>query len=174
MVSPIQALLRGPGVGNDRGWCALLPAPERAAHERPVAIMPSGFHEHTPQMGVAGFGDRAARLTRSTGVLRRHEADEGHRARRRAEPARIAEFGGDRQGSEIVYAAKTPQSTHPRSQRLKVDEGSQVLFHTAEAGDGFVNGAQTRGVRLLERRQRPRLRAEPGGVGASPGPLRPR
>jgi len=43
-------------------------------------------------------------------VLRRNQSDIGHQTRRRGEPARIAEFGGDCQGGQVVDSPEAAQT----------------------------------------------------------------
>ena len=117
MVATMQALLRGPGLRDDGRRRALLPTPERAPDEWPMAIVPGRFDEHAPQVRVPGFGDRAAGLACATGMLRRDQADEGHCPGGRGKPARIAQFGRDRQRGQIIDAAETAQPLDPRNNR---------------------------------------------------------
>ena len=168
VLAPIQALLRGPGVRDDRGRRARLPAPERVAHKAPVTIMPRRFDQDAAQMRIPRFGDRAAGLFRPSGMFGGHEADKRHRARRRAKSARVAEFGGDGERREVVDPAKTPEAFDAGPERLERQQAAQILFDGAEARHGFVDRAQIRAVRLIERRQRPCLRSEPGRVWLGP------
>lgn len=115
-------MLRGPRLRDDRRRRALLTTPQRVSKKRPMTLMPGGFNEDTPEMRIAGFGDRAARLSRPTGMLRGHESHERHGARRRGESARIAQFGGDRQRGEIVDPSETAQALDSRPQRLEVEQ----------------------------------------------------
>jgi hypothetical protein len=66
-------------------------------------------------------------------------ADECHRARRRTESARIAEFGGDRRRGEIVDPTKAAQPLDPGSQRLEGQQSPQIVFHRAQPHDRFVD-----------------------------------
>ena len=85
-------------------------ATERVAEKRMMPIVPGGFDEDAAQMGIAGFGDRAAHLPGAAGVFGRHQPDEAHHARGGGKAARIAEFGGDGQRGEVVDAAETAQA----------------------------------------------------------------
>src|SRR5262245_21216777 len=109
MVATIQALLCGPCLRDDWGGRVLLAPAQRRADKRPMPIVPSRFDEHTPQVSISRFGDRATRLFRAARMLGGHETDKRHRTRRRREPTGIAEFGRNRQRGEIVNAPQTSQ-----------------------------------------------------------------
>ena len=121
LVAAMEPVLCGPGLGNDDGRCAALTLPEGIADEGMVAVMPGGFDEHAPQVGVAGFGDGAASLFVAAGMLRGDEPDEGHRAWGRGEAPWVAEFGSDGKGGQIVDAAKAAEANDARPQRLKLE-----------------------------------------------------
>jgi hypothetical protein len=87
-----------------------------------MAVVPRGFDQHAPDVGIAGFGNCAARLLRPAGMLRGHQADEGHEARGRGKATRVPQFGGDREGGEIVDAAETAEALDPGLQRLDRQE----------------------------------------------------
>ena len=133
-----------------------------------MAILPGGFHEHPAQMRVAGLGDGATCLFRSAGVLGGNQAGEGHQARRRRKATRIAQFSGDGQGGEIVDPAEAAQALHAGTQRLDGEEIAQLEVDRLEAGDRFIDGADVGAMGLLQRRQWPLLRLQPGGVPFGP------
>ena len=110
-IAPMEALLRRPGVGHDVGRCAALSTVQRLAHERVMAVVPGGFHQDASEVGIAGLGDPAPGLLRATGVLGGDQAHEGHQARGGREAGRVAEFGGDGQGGQIIDAPKTAEPT---------------------------------------------------------------
>jgi len=67
--APIAAMetpLGQPGVINHRRGRAPLAMPERVADEGVMAIVPGGFDQDPTEMRVAGFGDRAMHLFRTT------------------------------------------------------------------------------------------------------------
>jgi hypothetical protein len=105
----------------------MLAAAQRRPDERSVSIMPRRFDEHAPQMGIPGFGDRAARLFRSAGMLGRHEADKRHRPRGGPEPTGVPEFSGDGQRREIVDATETAQALDARPQRLEGQQRPELV-----------------------------------------------
>ena len=152
-------------------WRAALARAEGGADERMMAIVPRGFDEHAPQMGVAGFGDPACGRLRPAGMLRRDQADERHRARRRGKAARVAEFGGDRQAvrSSMPRKQRSRWTTRARS-GSSVEQRAQVLFDGARAARRLHRRRADRpDASESSAGQRPRLRAQPGVV-----PLRPR
>ena len=109
-IAAVQPPLCVPRDVDRGGWGAALPPLQRGPQKRMMAILPGGFDEHTSEMRVASFGDRAARPFGAAGMLGRDEASKGHQARRGREPARVAEFGGNGQGGEIVDAAEAAQA----------------------------------------------------------------
>ena len=52
MVAPIQALLRRPGLRDDRVWGSLLPPAQRVPDKRSVARMPRRFDQHAPHVAT--------------------------------------------------------------------------------------------------------------------------
>ena len=94
-------------------------APQRGADERMVPIVPGGFDEHAPEMGVAGFGDRALRALGAAGVFGRDEADEGHGTRRSGKAAGVAELRGDGERGEIIDAAEAAQPLDARARAAR-------------------------------------------------------
>ena len=110
----------------------------------------------------------AARLFGATGVLGRNEAGEGHETRCIREAAGVAEFGGDREGGEIVDAAETAQPLDPRAQGLDGQQIPEFELDGVQTGDGFINGSHVGPMRLLKRGQRPALSLEPLGVALGP------
>lgn len=114
VIPTMQALLRRPRPGNDLRRCATLPRAQRGADKRSMPIVPRGFDEYPSEVGIARFGDGAARPFGPTGVLRWDEPDLGHGPRRRRETARIPQFGGDGQRRQIVDPAETAQIRHAR------------------------------------------------------------
>ena len=137
---------------------------ERGADKRVMSIVPGGFDEHAAQMAVAGLGDRSLRAFGAAGVLRGDKADKSHDARRGGKAPRVAELGGDGECRQIVDPAEAAQSLDAWAQRLEIEQGPQVLFNGAEPRDRFVDGAQVGVMRVIERRERPGLRAQPGIV----------
>src|SRR4029434_6575820 len=87
-------MLGVPRLVNDGSGGVTLTEPERAAQKRVMPVVPGGFDEDAPEMGVAGFGDRAARLFRAARVFGGDEAGKGHHPRCRGEAAGGAEVGG--------------------------------------------------------------------------------
>jgi len=124
-------------------------------------------------MRVAGFGNAALHALGSARVFGRDQADEGHRAGRGGKAMRVAEFGRDGQGGEIINAAEAPQALHPRAQRLQIEQRQEIGFDGAKPGQDFIDGSEIGTVRLLERGQRPRLRSQPRVVALGPRLLRP-
>jgi hypothetical protein len=85
----VEAVLASPGVGEDRGILAFLPAPERRTHGRSAAVAPRGLNEHMTYAGVAGFGDRSKPTSVAGGVLTGHETEVGHELAWTLEAAQI-------------------------------------------------------------------------------------
>jgi hypothetical protein len=84
----------------------------------------------------------------------------------------FAELGGDGQGGQIVDAAETAKALDAWPQRLEIKERPQVLLDGLEPRDRFIDGAEVGPMRLIKRRQRPRLGAQPGIVPFRPCLLR--
>jgi hypothetical protein len=103
----------------------------RAAEKRMVAVLPGGFDEDPPEMGVAGFGNGASGLFRPAGLFGGDQTGQRHDARCRRETAGIAQFGGNGQGGEIIDAAETPQPFDARAQRLERGRRSRNSALTA-------------------------------------------
>ena len=61
LISPMQPLLRGPGLGDDGCGRIALSCTQRMADEWMMTVVPGGFHEHPPQMRITGLGDPALR-----------------------------------------------------------------------------------------------------------------
>ena len=160
-----------PGAINRVGGCPALPLPERLADKRVVAIVPGGLDEHAPQMAVAGFGDRAARLFGAARVFGWDQAGKRHHARRRRKAARVAQFGGDGQRGEVVDAAEAAQAFHTPAQRLQREELTQVRVDGLEARKRIVDGTDIGAMRLRQCRQRPRLGVQPRMVARVPRAL---
>jgi hypothetical protein len=169
LIPAIESLLGGPRVSDGGGRRPFLAPPQGVADEGVMAIMPGRFHEDAAEMGVAGFGDAAAGLLRPAGMLRGDQADEGHEPGCSRKATRVAEFGGDGERGQVVDPAEAAKSLDARAERLESEERPQVLFDGVEPCDRFIDGAEIGAMGLVERRQRPRLGAEPGIV-----PLRPR
>jgi hypothetical protein len=70
---------------------------------------------------------------------------------------RVTELGGDRQGGEVVDAAKAPETNHPGAQGLEIQNGAKVLLDGGEPGPGFIDRSHIGPVRLIERGHHPRL-----------------
>jgi hypothetical protein len=170
-VAAMQPMRRGPGLGDDRRRRTVLALAQRLADKGVVPIVPGGFDEHAADVGVAGFGDGALRAFGPARVLGRDQADKGHRAGRRRKPTRVAELGGNRQRREVVDAAEAAEALHARPARLEVEQGGEILFDRAQAGERFVDGAEVGAMGLLQRGDRPRLAAEPEMVPLRPGLL---
>src|SRR5712692_10504057 len=74
----VEALLAAPGALDHRGVLAALAAGELVADRRAAARVPGGLDQQAADVAVADLGDRALSAVRAGGVLRRHQADEGH------------------------------------------------------------------------------------------------
>src|SRR5207302_9923905 len=89
VVPTIEALLGAPRMDPRRLWRVDLAPAQLFADEGVVAIVPRRFDEHAPHMGIPGFGDRAARPFRATGMLGGDQTDIRHQPTRRGEPSRV-------------------------------------------------------------------------------------
>src|SRR4030095_9049239 len=67
----MQALLRFPGMGDDRRWLSLLAPLDVDAEVGAVVITPRRLHEHMPTVTVAGLGDGALPFGRSARIFAR-------------------------------------------------------------------------------------------------------
>jgi hypothetical protein len=67
--------------------------------------------------GCADLGDRALSSLLAGGVLRRHQADEGHELLRRLEAAEVADLGDDPERGQRVHAAQAAQAGDERRPR---------------------------------------------------------
>src|SRR3989454_6808439 len=56
----IQSLIRTFGDRDDRFGLSLAPFLDRLPGDRTMAVMPSRFHQHAPEMGISRFGNLAA------------------------------------------------------------------------------------------------------------------
>ena len=79
--------------------------------------------------------------------------------------------GSDGQGREVIDAAEAAEPLDPRSERLEIEQGAEILFDGAETRDGFIDGAQIRAMGVIERRDRPGLCPQPDVVPFGPGLL---
>src|SRR5262249_24901344 len=73
---------------------------------------------------------------------------------------------------EIVDAPEAAEALHPGAQRREIEQRAEILLDVMEASEHFVDGAEIRPMRLIERRQRPGLRAQPSLMTLGPGLLR--
>lgn len=145
----MEAMLGRPRVLDDGGRRATLAEYQGAAGKRVMAVMPGGFDEDAPHMGIAGLGNRAARLLGATRVFRGYEPDEAPEARRGRKAARVAEFGGDGEGREIVDATEAAQARDAGAQRLDGEQIAQLKIEGLKPRDAFVDGADVGTVGLL-------------------------
>jgi hypothetical protein len=167
-VAAVKPLLGAPRVRNNVRGRPALATVQRLPHEGVMPVVPGGFDENAPQMRVAGLGYRPAGLGRPTGVLRWYQSDKGHQAGGGRKARRVAQFGGDRQGREIVDASKAAETAGPGPQRLEVEQGPQVLLDGAQPRHDFIDGPQLRLMGLRERGEGPRLRPYPDVVPLGP------
>ena len=170
-VASMQPMLRAPGVFDDRGRRAPLAFPQGVTEEGVMAVVPGGFDEHATQMGVAGFGDVSAGACDAAGVFRGDEAGKGHEAGRGGKPTRIAQFGGDGQGGEVVDPAEAPQARGAGAERFDREQVPQLEVDRLQPAEGFVDGADVGAMGLFEGGQRPALRLKPLAVALGPGLL---
>jgi hypothetical protein len=148
-----------------------LPSSERGPEKRVVPVLPGGFAQDPAQMGVAGFGDRAARLFGAARVFGGHEAGKRPHPWRRGEAAGVAEFGGDGEGGEIVDAAETAQALDACAERLDGEQIAEVGIDGLQPAEGFGDRTDVGAMGLLKRRAGPALGLQPGGMAFGPGPL---
>jgi hypothetical protein len=167
----MESVLRRPRAGNHIRRRTALAGAQRGADEGMVAIVPGRFDEHPAEMRVAGFGDATLRAFRPARVLRGDEADESHRRGGGGKATRVAQLRRDREGGEVVDAAEAPEPRDPWTQRLKIEQRTEIRFDVTEAGNHFIDRAQIGPMCLIEGGQRPRLRAEPDVVALRPGLL---
>jgi hypothetical protein len=78
-----------------------------------VAIVPGGFYEDAPRVGVPGFGDGAATLTVPGGILARDQAKVGHQLPRACEPLEVDDLGQKDHGRQGVAPAEAPEPRIP-------------------------------------------------------------
>jgi hypothetical protein len=157
----VQSMLGVPRLLDDRWRGSALPEAERAATKWVMAIVPGGVDQYPSQMSVARFGDAAAHAGRPAGMLGRDEAGKGHQPRRRRESACVPELRRDGEGSEIIDAAETSQSSDARAERLERQEIPELRIDGLKSGPRFLDGARVGAMRLLEGRQGPALCVEP-------------
>jgi hypothetical protein len=133
-----------------------------------VAIVPGRLDHDTPQMRVAGFRDAALCAFRAARVLGRDEANAGRRARGSGKATGIAEFGRDRQGSQIVDATEAPEAVDTTLERLEREQRAQDGFDVRKTSHDLVDGTEIGAVCLIECADRPDLRPEPRVVTVRP------
>ena len=59
VIPTMQPLLCRPGLSDDGRRRAVLPPPARRADNGSMAVVPGGFDQDAPQVGVSSFGDGA-------------------------------------------------------------------------------------------------------------------
>ena len=134
-----------------------------------MPIVPGRFDEHVAEMRVAGFGDRALDTFGAAGVLRGNEAHKGHRTRGIRKAVRITQFGGNREGGQVIHAAEAAEPLDAGSERREREEFAELEIDRPELRDAFVDGADIGAVGLGERGQIPVLGLEPFGMALGPG-----
>ena len=145
-------MLRVPGLRDDgRGRAALAEA-EGPSKKGMMSVVPGGLDEHAPQVRIPRFGDPAAGLCGSAGILRGHEAGKRHHAWGRGKAARVPEFDRDGEGGEIVNAAEAAEPFDAGAERLKSEQVSELGIDGVESPDGFLDGPHVRAMGVLKRR----------------------
>ena len=168
----MQPLLRRPGVRDDRRWRFPLARPQGVAHERMVAVVPRGFDQDAPEVGVAGLRDCAAVRVSSRWSAPRESARQRPSDSARGELRwRIAALGGNRQGGQVIHPTKASETLDARGAAAPDSSTArEASSSTREPRHGFVDRAQIGPMRLRRAPERPRLRAEPPLDGASTRP----
>ena len=99
---PREPDLCGPRAGYGLGGYTHLALSDAGAHVRTVLVGPGRFAELTPQMGIAGPGDRAPTLGETRRVLPGHEAGEAHEASCLREAAPVEDLGSQAERPTLV------------------------------------------------------------------------
>jgi hypothetical protein len=113
---------------------------------------------------------RFAPLECSDGTRRTKAIVRGAEPKRRASPSSAAMVRAVRSS----IPAETPEVFDAGPERLERQQVAEIVFDGAEASHGLVHRAKIGAVRLIERRQRPDLCAEPRVVPVRPGFFRRR
>jgi len=120
----------------------------RLAHLGSQAVVPGGFREHAPAMGVAAPGNAALHPFVAAAVFAGREAEEVHQRTRVVKPAEVAHFGHQRHGNPHLHAPQTHECTHhrfPLPARQGVfhclGEPLQPFRRVIDRVDVFLNGS---------------------------------
>jgi hypothetical protein len=107
-----KPLLAAPGALDDGGVPAALAAGELIADLRPPAGAPGGLDQQATHVRVADLRDRALAALLTRGVLRGHQANEGHELLGGVEAAEVADLGHQGERGQSVDAAQAAQPGH--------------------------------------------------------------
>src|SRR5215467_4097162 len=91
---------------------ALLPFPQKAAHPRSMLIRPGGFNDDPPQVGIAGFGNRAALDAVAAGVFAGCQSTIAHQLPWAGKAGQGAQFRHHRYRGDLGHTAQPLQRFH--------------------------------------------------------------
>src|SRR5262249_50367236 len=110
------------------------------AEPRPPARVPGRLDQQAANVAVADLGDRALAALLTGGVLRGHEADEGHELLGAREAAEVADLSDERERGQRVDAAQTTQPRHQLPPRALLSRLPDRLLERLDAAVDAVDG----------------------------------
>ncbi len=154
-IARMQAMLGLPGNLDDMRGLATLSGAQRIGAFGWEAIRPGGFQQDASEMGVAGFGDRAAVDAAAARVLAGHGAAVAHELPRMREARQRTELTYDGRGGHLAHAAQTLQRTHDRLHRRRRgrDRAIQCRLESLKSRPGVVHFVDVISERRLLRRR---------------------
>src|SRR5713101_4429837 len=105
-ITPVQALLRTPGLADNLPGLPLTPRGQRVADSGPVAIVPGGLDEGAAHVRVASLGQRSPTLRVAREILTGHQPEIGHELPRTLEPLEVHHLDQEDHGRQGVDPAE--------------------------------------------------------------------
>jgi len=102
------------GDSQDGFWLPVSPPADGGAGSRPVTVMPCGFHQDSPQVGITSSRDRPLAALRTAAVLAGNQSRGAHELRRLGVSPQVSRLRQDRQGRRRSNTAQHLEPIHLR------------------------------------------------------------
>src|SRR6185295_933705 len=126
----MQALVAGMGAGTGRGRGLIPPVPKYRSGPVGAAVVPGGFNQQPPHVGVTGLGDRALRPAGPGGILAGNQPQIGADARA-GEAVPVADL--DRQREPLNVEMPRRHASRRVSGLNSLSAASAVIFSSRRA-----------------------------------------
>src|SRR2546426_8856499 len=160
-LTPVQALLRTPGLADNLPGLPLTPRAQGVADSGPVAIVQGGLDEGAAHVRVASLGQRSPTLRVARGILTGHRPEIGHELPRTLEPLEVHHLDQEDHGRQGVDPAEAPQPADRVAVRRGLRQGFDLVVQFGEAGERLLERKERGLEGPLPRRQVETLIAEP-------------